>query len=150
MSVGVRYVYVSQVLRRRSATGRVCWPKARRATAAPAVASKNGRPPCRDFCGCSVRAPAGCALLHRRNGDFPVDCAASDTTHTGMNLQLDSEIDPGDRKDLEAWAEAFDVFVSHIEHALRVVGPNALAVKNYLHANGHIGARSSSSMHDGA
>ena len=61
-----------------------------------------------------------------------------------MKLQLDSEIDVADRGDLEAWAEAFDVFGWHIHQAVKTVGNNALAVKNYLYAMGHIGARSSS------
>ena len=61
-----------------------------------------------------------------------------------MRLQLDSEIDIADRDDVEAWAEAFDVFGSHIREAVGSVGKNALAVKNYLHAMGHLGVRSSS------
>lgn len=64
-----------------------------------------------------------------------------------MRLQLDSEIDVADHTDLEAWAEAFDVFGWHIQQAVKVVGKNALSVKNYLHAMGHIGARSSSPAH---
>lgn len=61
-----------------------------------------------------------------------------------MNLRLDSEIDVGDRRDLEAWAEAFDVFAWHVQQAVRSVGPRPRAVRNYLSAMGHIGARSSS------
>ena len=65
-----------------------------------------------------------------------------------MRLQLDSEIDIADTTDLEAWAEAFDVFAWHIQQAVKIVGSNALAVKNYLNAMGHIGARSSSPLHN--
>ncbi|HZZ93026.1 MAG TPA: DUF3606 domain-containing protein [Usitatibacter sp.] len=67
-----------------------------------------------------------------------------------MKLQLDSEIDSSDVRDVEAWAEAFDVFGWHIEQAVRTVGANALSVKNYLFVMGHLGARSSSRIQDRA
>ena len=66
-----------------------------------------------------------------------------------MRLQLESKIDADDTYELEAWAEAFDVFAWHIRQAVSIVGNDALSVKNYLHAMGHIGARSSSPIHDG-
>jgi len=61
-----------------------------------------------------------------------------------MKLRLDSEIDVRNRRDLEAWAEAFDVFAWHVQQAVRIVGSRPRAVKNYLYAMGHVGARSSS------
>ena len=61
-----------------------------------------------------------------------------------MKLLLDRDIDVADFAHLEAWAEAFDVFGWHIRHAVNIVGKNPRAVKNYLHAMGHTGARSSS------
>ena len=61
-----------------------------------------------------------------------------------MKLRFDSEIDVGNRSDLEAWAEAFDVFAWHVQQAVRSVGSKPRAVRNYLLAMGHIGARSSS------
>lgn len=65
-----------------------------------------------------------------------------------MRLQLHSEIDTSDSCELEAWAEAFDVFAWHIQQAVKIVGKNALAVKKYLNAMGHIGSRSSSPLYD--
>ncbi|HZZ95019.1 MAG TPA: hypothetical protein VFE23_20840 [Usitatibacter sp.] len=61
-----------------------------------------------------------------------------------MELQVESEIDTADVGDLEAWAEAFDVFAWHVHQAVGTVGANALSVKNYLFQMGQIGERSSS------